>query len=144
MIQENQDYLKKVWIFDNGGESYDRYTVIPKIPNYKVVTPLGKGYMSNGVQTRYFHLIYGCSINPFEPMGFGQMCGEISEFDIKYTIREWRRGERGQICLNNWSKECDKKCVCKKQNIEIRGKAKDLLSDEVKLFIKQIFEYYID
>lgn len=40
-------------IFDNGGESYDRYTLITNDNS-----------------------IFGFNDNPFDPQGFGQYCGE--------------------------------------------------------------------
>ena len=48
--------MKDVKIFDNGGESFDRYTVI----------------IDNSV--------FGMSDNPLDPQGFNQYCGDIEDF----------------------------------------------------------------
>ncbi len=45
----------KVMIFDNGGETLDRFTLVNK-----------KG------------ACYGFSEKPFHPLGFGQYCGEVT------------------------------------------------------------------
>jgi len=44
-------------VFDNGGTTFDRYTVV-----------IGND-------------IYGCSEHPFHPQGFGQYCGSGSEYN---------------------------------------------------------------
>lgn len=74
------NYLQKVWIFDNKGNTLDRYTIITKA-SYKL-----------GNQGR-FHFIWGASNNPYHPQGFGQFCGEIEHWKIKDFIKEWRTDE---------------------------------------------------
>ena len=48
--------MKDVKVFDNGGESFDRYTVIID------------------------ESVFGMSHNPRSPQGFNQYCGEKDEF----------------------------------------------------------------
>ena len=47
---------EKISVFDNGGETIDRYTVI-----------IG-------------NLVYGMSSNATSPSGFNQYCGDVSDF----------------------------------------------------------------
>jgi len=53
------EYENDVEVFDNGGTSFDRYTVI-----------------INGS-------VYGMSDNPGDPQGFNQYCCEVSELCLK-------------------------------------------------------------
>ena len=46
----------KLIVFDNGGESYDRYTILDKASGDMV----------------------GASDNPYHPMGFGQFAGNVA------------------------------------------------------------------
>jgi len=46
---------KEVFIFDNGGETFDRFSIIVKEDA----------------------MIFGASCHPFHPLGFGQFCGDI-------------------------------------------------------------------
>lgn len=55
-MSEITDINEKVVVLDNGGKTYDRYTIIQK--------PCGT--------------LYGANEDPFHPMGFGQYCGEVS------------------------------------------------------------------
>ena len=48
--------MKDVRIFDNGGETIDRYTVVIN------------------------DSVYGMSDNPLSPQGFNQYCGEANDF----------------------------------------------------------------
>jgi hypothetical protein len=48
--------MKNIVVFDNGGETFDRFTIINK---------------SNGE-------MIGASEQPFHPQGFGQYCGNIA------------------------------------------------------------------
>ncbi len=56
--------MKQLVIFDNGGETYDRYTILD----------LKSGDM------------YGASENPFHPLGFGQYCGSPAHTFFCQTI----------------------------------------------------------
>ena len=64
----------KTYIFDNGGKTFDRYTIIA----------------ADGE-------VYGSSCNPFHPQGFGQYCGHVIELrEPEYNKmflnkdRQWR------------------------------------------------------
>ena len=46
---------------DNGGKTFDRYTLITKIKE-----------------------VYGFGENPYHPQGFGQYCGEFIGSDTRY------------------------------------------------------------
>jgi len=48
--------MKQVIIFDNNGETFDRFTIIDKMTGD----------------------IYGASSDPFHPQGFGQSCGNVA------------------------------------------------------------------
>jgi hypothetical protein len=56
--------LKKDYIFDNEGKTFDRFTLITKDGN-----------------------IFGFSLDPYSPQGFGQFCGEIEE---STTIKDYK------------------------------------------------------
>jgi len=56
---------KEIFIFDNNGETFDRYTIILKEDAS----------------------IYGSSENPFHPQGFGQYCGETHK-DVNEYIND--------------------------------------------------------
>jgi hypothetical protein len=55
-------FKNSILVYDNGGESFDRYTI---------VTP------DNSV--------YGASDNPFHPQGFGQFVGDVPELVDKHS-----------------------------------------------------------
>ena len=58
-------------ILDNGGETFDRYTIIDRNTGEMV----------------------GASTNPFHPLGFGQYCGNVAENYYRVTFGiGWRRG----------------------------------------------------
>ena len=46
---------KEVFVFDNEGESFDRFTIVVKEDA----------------------MIFGASEHPFSPLGFGQFCGDV-------------------------------------------------------------------
>ncbi len=50
----------KVTVYDNGGETLDRYSVIIRYPD---------GYAA----------LFGMSEKPFHPHGFNQFCGEVTD-----------------------------------------------------------------
>ena len=58
-------------ILDNGGETFDRYTIIDR----------NTGEM------------FGASCDPFAPLGFGQYCGNVAEnyYRVTFSIG-WRMG----------------------------------------------------
>ena len=57
---------KEVFVFDNEGETADRFTVVT-----------GNGY------------ICGASCNPFHPLGFGQFCGNVSDPSYDTTVEKY-------------------------------------------------------
>ena len=48
---------KEVFVFDNGGESFDRFTIV-------------------AVEDA---MLFGASEHPFHPQGFGQFCGDVPD-----------------------------------------------------------------
>lgn len=46
---------KEVFVFDNEGETFDRFTIV----------------------TKEDAMLFGASEHPFSPLGFGQFCGDI-------------------------------------------------------------------
>jgi len=60
---------KKITIFDNGGETIDRYT--------GVITKTGD--------------VIGFNSNPFHPMGFGQFCGNVTDRRRITYGASWRK-----------------------------------------------------
>jgi hypothetical protein len=110
---------KQFWLFDNGGETFDRYTII----------------------THDGH-VYGSSTEPFHPQGFGQYCGEcgnlqtltrLSTFlpkslifaEIQKYLKDFRQ-------FQNNGKE--------KEILSKRSKAWISLTDSVKNYIEQVNE----
>jgi hypothetical protein len=60
---------KQIHIFDNNGETVDRYTAI--------VSKSGD--------------VYGFNSNPFHPLGFGQFCGNVTDrMNVSYGAM-WRK-----------------------------------------------------
>ena len=97
---------RKVVVLDNNGETYDRYTII----------------------FRETADIYGCSANPFHPMGIGQYCGNASQM-VKYnnpTVKDNR------IAVNIYLRDC--------KHIGKRVKDLNTLPEDVKKYIKQLAE----
>ena len=91
-------------ILDNQGETFDRYTII---------TPDGE--------------VYGASVDPFHPQGFGQYCGHSIELCYKQGARlflkkdgTWLKSEAVR-CMrtlaNNFVKRGEKRV--KMQNLPI-------------------------
>lgn len=107
--------MKRIRIFDNGGETFDRYTLIDT---------------KNGE-------VFGASSNPFSPLGFGQYCGnivELSEPQWKKTCPHIMDSQTGQFkkyaivqCLRGWKKDTRDKEV-----------SVDLVPDPVKQYAKWI------
>ena len=56
---------KEIFVFDNNGETFDRYTIILKEDAS----------------------LFGASENPFNPLGFGQYCGETNK-DINVYVND--------------------------------------------------------
>ncbi|MCX6304392.1 MAG: hypothetical protein NT040_05455 [Bacteroidetes bacterium] len=54
--------MRKFRIFDNGGKTVDRFTLINN-----------------------WGEVFGFDENPFNPLGFGQFCGNISQWQSKAT-----------------------------------------------------------
>jgi hypothetical protein len=63
--------MKRIYVFDNGGETFDRYTILD--------TKTGD--------------CYGSSSNPFHAQGFGQYAGNIVDNHYRITFGYgWRKG----------------------------------------------------
>lgn len=86
--------------------------------------------------------IYGSSDYPNHPLGFGQYIGNVGEVrgnSVTYAI--YYKQFNGKIpykIMRYYIK--DYLNMMKEGNIMIRGKKKELLTDEVKQYIKQIVE----
>ena len=52
----------EIFVFDNKGKTIDRFTIVFKEP--------------------FTGSLYGCSENPFHPLGFGQYCGDIDPAEL--------------------------------------------------------------
>jgi hypothetical protein len=63
--------MKNIIVLDNGGETFDRYTIIDKATGDMI----------------------GASDNPFHPQGFGQYCGNVAD-NYWFTAYGygWRKG----------------------------------------------------
>jgi hypothetical protein len=78
--------MKKIKVFDNGGETFDRFTIVN---------------LEDGE-------VYGASENPFHPQGFGQFCGNVVEFigDWRYRLSEFKNGRYTKravkSCFKTW------------------------------------------
>lgn len=97
---------RKVVVLDNGGETCDRYTII----------------------FRETADIFGCSTNPYHPMGIGQYCCNASQI-VKYnnpTVKDNR------IAVNIYLSDC--------KHIGKRVKDLNALPEDVKKYIKQLVE----
>ena len=99
---------RKVVVLDNGGETCDRYTII----------------------FRETADIYGCSSNPFHPMGIGQYCANAAQV-IKWNDTTEREN---RIAVNIYLKDC--------KSIGKRVKDLETLPEDVKKYIKQIYEQF--
>lgn len=84
--------MKNLLILDNGGESYDRYTI---------------------VNTKDGEMI-GASDEPFHPLGFGQHCGNVADnyWNSAYGYG-WRNGcdeklinKRVKYAISEFKKDC--------------------------------------
>lgn len=88
---------KQVWVFDNGGETFDRYTIVTSETN-----------------------VFGASENPFHPQGFGQYCftstdvherwyedrnRKMPKYIVKSTLSDVLRNYRKPDALNTIGKE---------------------------------------
>jgi hypothetical protein len=107
----------KYLILDNGGETYDRYTIVN----------LSDGDM------------IGANETPFHPMGFGQYCGNVADnyWNVAYGY-SWRNGcdkklmnKRIKFAIDNF------KADCSHIGKEIEYKT---LPIDVQTFIKKSFE----
>lgn len=104
-------------IFDNGGTTFDRYTIITK-----------DGEM------------FGASQNPFHPQGFGQYCGNVVEVMFgsgastqKHCYNEKRGAWKTRfvsIALQKMKTDC-------KERGEVRVKVGSLPQD-VQQYVKQL------
>lgn len=63
--------MKNIIVLDNGGETFDRYTIIDKKSGDMI----------------------GSSDNPFHPQGFGQFCGNVADnYWVAAYGYSWRNG----------------------------------------------------
>jgi hypothetical protein len=85
--------MKKLFILDNGGETFDRYTIVD--------TTTGD--------------MIGASDNPFHPQGFWQFCGNIADnyWNVAYGY-SWRNGcdkkllnKRIKFAISDFKNNCD-------------------------------------
>ena len=97
---------RKVVVLDNGGETCDRYTII----------------------FRETADIYGCSSNPFHPMGIGGYCTNANQIFRMSNTSE----TKNRLSVNLYLKEC--------KNIGKRVKDLNTLPEDVKKYIKKIYE----
>lgn len=108
---------KAIYIFDNGGETVDRYT--------GVISKTGD--------------VIGFNSNPFHPMGFGQHCGNVTNrMNITFGYG-WRKGhtEKGlkRILnneLDNYVNEARKDAKWIGKEVNLKG-----LSKEAQKYIAQ-------
>jgi hypothetical protein len=105
--------MNKVVCFDNGGESFDRYTILEKCSGDMI----------------------GASEHPFSPQGFGQHCGNVADNYMNTTYGySWRRHCAVKKCINesvrHFLNDCSHigKIVCFES-----------LPEDVKKFAKQSF-----
>jgi len=66
---------KEVFVFDNEGRSYDRFTIV----------------------TRSDGAIYGASCDPFSPLGFGQFCGQVSDPSYNTTVAQYIKDAQDEV-----------------------------------------------
>ena len=109
--------MKNIFILDNNGETFDRYTIINELDGEMI----------------------GASDNPFHPLGFGQHCGNVADnyWNVAYGY-SWRNGcnkrllnKRIRFAIDNFKADCS--------NV---GKPIEWeqLPNDVKQFAKQSFE----
>lgn len=99
-----------VWVFDNQGETADRYTIVDSRTN-----------------------VYGCSENPFHPMGIGQYCftsSDTIERRLQYLNKKLTKTII-KSCLSDLIKNYRKK----DSNIGIEVKKFDTLPTDVQKYI---------
>lgn len=83
---------KEVFIFDNEGETADRFTIIVK----------------------HDGTVFGASCHPFHPLGFGQFCGDVYGYGfhdsrgMKAATRYARKARRNPDWLGKEVTEFDK------------------------------------
>ncbi len=115
MTQQTK-HTNKLVVLDNGGLTFDRYTIIDKSTGDMI----------------------GASDNPFHPLGFGQFCGNVAD-NYWFTAYgySWRRG-CNQRLLNKRVKYAIELFLADCGNV---GKVIefDTLPDDVKQFAKQSF-----
>lgn len=115
--------MKQLVIFDNGGETMDRFTIINLIDGE----------------------MYGASENPFHPLGFGQYCGSPAHTYFCTTIGSPYMSSMRKKDPNHYNR------IIKRKTAEIIeefkqegniGKIVDFhtLPDPVKQYCKQIVE----
>ena len=111
--------FKKVYVFDNGGETLDRYT--------GVISKTGD--------------IIGFNDNPFHPMGFGQFCGNVTDrMNITFGYG-WRRGHKEKTLKLIKNSELRTYIQCARDEKHL-GKEVDFnsLPEEAKKYVLQCCE----
>ena len=108
--------MKHILILDNGGETLDRYTIVNKADGEMI----------------------GASEQPFNPLGFGQYCGNVAD-------NYWRTAYG-----TGWKKGCNKKVLNSRIKYAVELFANDCgnignpikweqLPEEVQRFAKHAF-----
>lgn len=113
--------MQKIICFDNGGETYDRFTILD---------------METGE-------MIGASLNPFHPQGFGQYCGNPAHSYFSTTVGAGWIGDLQRRDPNHYRRIIKRKTAeLVKEAGESWGQLVDFktLPDEVKQFAKQSFE----
>lgn len=115
--------MKHLAIFDNGGETFDRFTIIN----------LQDGEM------------YGASLNPFHPQGFGQYCGSPAHDYFATTIGSPYMTTMSIKDPNHYKRIIKRKTAEIVQEFEQEGNIGnrvdfETLPHEVKQYCRQILE----
>lgn len=109
--------MKNIIVLDNNGETFDRFTIIDKSTGDMI----------------------GASESPFNPLGFGQFCGNVADnyWKVAYGY-SWRNGCNKRL-LNKRIKYAVDLFLSDCGNV---GKVIDFntLPEDVKQFAKQSFE----
>jgi hypothetical protein len=110
--------IKSIIVFDNGGKTFDRYTILNKKTGD----------------------INGSSNSPFHPQGFGQHCGNASDrLNITFGYN-WRRGHTEKGIQKLIKSEVDNFINEAKGNSEWLGKEVKVadLPEDVQKYCRQI------
>lgn len=105
--------MKNVIVLDNGGETFDRYTILNKKTGD----------------------LLGSSENPFWPQGFGQHCGNVADnyWNVAYGY-SWRKRNDVKKCTRFAVNHFLNDCTHVGKQIDFNA-----LPDDVKRFVLQSF-----